>query len=983
MKTVRIFFMMLALYMIPTLSFAQNELQDFIDQLGKVKTRATSTQTVMDLSKFSDESKILSQPLYVRNGTNVKIINGTLSAASSYDGTMIRVEGNSKLELGDECVIDRSIYVHSGKPVVEVDGGEIIVNGGYVSTKKTPILAFSKTIRKSMQALPQVDSCIVINKSSDIFKMEKGFIGGPCACRGTFSMSDGEINGVLAYYNNAALSVKKGTVNINCRHSSADLYMEGIADVSFQGSGMVYIGSKLENDLSITKGAVTYGETCVAKGSGYQMTQSDVEHILLWVSQIYHPETGKSTIISDGHMPCPVSLSGNNVIAGTKATDVAEDEDDLQKRINASPDKTSYKDKPDTIKINPNGITITKLIRVPEKKKIVLTGGKFIIKDFGAHNVFEVIGQLEYTKTEIDLSAFNRQTSISWLFYVSGNLTIGEEMKFSGITSDNTLGFSLGKGYITYKAGTFNPGKVRSGDKLINGKPVLNMQGGCLGSLTEGCDLDLAALFMNGGQLDCHTITSIGGDNGLYGGLLRGCGETIFSYDGPCNVRDIEIIATNPNATYIESLPDNYGFGSTLFEKDGTYKFSGGSRIVGNVSIGGKWVEGSPIVYLNFGNKITMGDILPTKLQIDGNWGDFDFTNDVEVLNTSKKPTTEASGIKLAAAYQKVVSFLNLPRSVKPIYKTDGCIYLHKEPDLLDCLQCWLDGLGGDGGTEDNPIPLPTPNEPGSAITLDDCEESEPANPLQMFLDGALTDGNNLAWNFDCGYFTIPEESSIKIDNVDFYSRCTCSHFRGRGKIIVGPNVRTYGTTRVFHIYRGGHIYWRSKHDASGSTEVIYNEGGNVTIDWGTFSGGITNGGNIYFGGDSFSGHIYHIKGGCIYLTSLIKNITRTININIHITAEDIEIGKPIISGFGGFTLTDDIVKTIMKYITIYLPSGYEWYFKNGCIYIRSCTDAIDAVNTDVEAASKYYDLSGKEDAASGNGVRIIRSKDAVKKVIK
>lgn len=982
--------MMLALYMIPTLSFAQNELQDFIDQLGKVKTRATSTQTVMDLSKFSDESKILSQPLYVRNGTNVKIINGTLSAASSYDGTMIRVEGNSKLELGDECVIARNIYLHSGKPVIEVDGGEIIVNGGqmtrYLKPIVIPVIKYSKTIKKMMIAAdPAVDSCIVINKSTDVFKMEKGSINGPCACRGTFSMSDGDLD-ILYYYNKTALSVKKGSARINCKFSDADVYMEGAANITYVGGGMVYIGSKLENSLLIYKDNVSYGETCVAKGSGYQLTQSDAEMINLETREIFYPSTGMTQMTSDGYISCPISLSGNNVVAGSKASDVAEDEDDLQKRINDSPDKT-YKDDPDTIKINPNGITITKLIRIPANKKIVLTGGKFIIKDFGAHTAFEVYGQLGYTKTEIDVSYFNdfnRPISISWLFYLSGSLTIGEEVNFSGITSDNTLGFSYGKGHITYKSGTFNPGKVRSGNKLIYGKPVLNMQGGCLGSLSEGCDLDLAALFMNGGQLDCHTITSIGGDNGLYGGTLRGCGETIFSFDGPCNVRDIEIIATNPNATYIESLPDNYGYGSTFFAQDGTYKFSGGSRVVGNVSIYGKWEEDSPIVYLNPGNKITMGDISPKKLQIDGNWDDFDFTNDVEVLITSYKPTTEVSGIKLAVYYTKVVSFLNLPKNVRPIYKNDGSIYLHKEPDLMDCLQCWLDGLGGDGngGTEEDPITIPTPDAPGSSVTLDDCEESEPANPLQLFLDGALTDGNNLKWNFDCGYFSIPEKSSIKIDNVDFHSTCTCSHFRGRGKILVGRNVRVYGNTRVFHIYRGGHIYWNSEHDASGSTEVIYNEGGNVTINWGTFSGGITNGGNIYFGGDSFSGHIYNIKGGTIYLTSLIRNITRTVNINIHITAENIEADKPIISGYNGFTLTEDLIETIMKYITFDLPAGYEWYFMNGCIYIRSCTDAIYGVNADAETDIKYYDISGKENA-TGNGVRIIRSKDDAKKVLK
>lgn len=77
---------------------AQNDpLQELIDNLATATTRASGTPTDIDLSAYSEPR---TTTLYVRNGVNVRFINGTLKRAATLKGPLVEVTGGSRLQLG-------------------------------------------------------------------------------------------------------------------------------------------------------------------------------------------------------------------------------------------------------------------------------------------------------------------------------------------------------------------------------------------------------------------------------------------------------------------------------------------------------------------------------------------------------------------------------------------------------------------------------------------------------------------------------------------------------------------------------------------------------------------------------------------------------------------------------------------------------------------------------------------------------------------
>ena len=95
----------------PTSAFGQSKLQQYLDGLAdsqSTRTRASSTPTDIDLSEFDSD---ITETVYVRNGINVRFVNGTITRNESLNGPLVKVQDNSKLTVGKGAVLTGKISI--------------------------------------------------------------------------------------------------------------------------------------------------------------------------------------------------------------------------------------------------------------------------------------------------------------------------------------------------------------------------------------------------------------------------------------------------------------------------------------------------------------------------------------------------------------------------------------------------------------------------------------------------------------------------------------------------------------------------------------------------------------------------------------------------------------------------------------------------------------------------------------------------------
>lgn len=107
-----------------------DDLQKVIDRLASAPvTRASSTVTDIDLSAYSTPR---TTTLYIRNGVNVRFVNGTLTRSTSFtDGPLITIQTDSQLELSATSALSGN-NVYTSHSVVNVENGILTIKGGKI-----------------------------------------------------------------------------------------------------------------------------------------------------------------------------------------------------------------------------------------------------------------------------------------------------------------------------------------------------------------------------------------------------------------------------------------------------------------------------------------------------------------------------------------------------------------------------------------------------------------------------------------------------------------------------------------------------------------------------------------------------------------------------------------------------------------------------------------------------------------------------------
>ena len=135
-----------------------DDLQRLIDRLASAPvTRAASTVTDIDLSAYSTPR---TATLYIRNGVNVRFINGTLTRAKSLtDAPLVQIAGSSILHVAENAIISGGNF-YSITPIVDVADGELDVEGGIITGNTQPfpisVMGFSVML-KDNQSVVRVD----------------------------------------------------------------------------------------------------------------------------------------------------------------------------------------------------------------------------------------------------------------------------------------------------------------------------------------------------------------------------------------------------------------------------------------------------------------------------------------------------------------------------------------------------------------------------------------------------------------------------------------------------------------------------------------------------------------------------------------------------------------------------------------------------------------------------------------------------------
>ncbi len=186
-----------------------DELQKLIDSLAdSPATRASGTVTDIDLSAYSAPR---TATLYIRNGVNVRFINGTLTRATSLtDAPLVQITGDSKLTLAKTAEISGNNFT-SSYPIVEVRDGEIDVEGGKIAGNSTWEGKTKHTY-----------SSVRLTDENARFYLTAGEVEYLIAPKGEIFASGGVL-GIVAVYNYIKIL---GDVKAYCSFSRKEAYLD-------------------------------------------------------------------------------------------------------------------------------------------------------------------------------------------------------------------------------------------------------------------------------------------------------------------------------------------------------------------------------------------------------------------------------------------------------------------------------------------------------------------------------------------------------------------------------------------------------------------------------------------------------------------------------------------------------------------------------------------------------------------------------------
>lgn len=995
-----------------------DDLQEYINNSATMQTRASDVIEV-DLSNFSATTR--DKVLEISTGKKYRFTNGTLTAADSYTGALLSVTNNSTVDWSTNAVMNprtASDSDGSKSSLVELDNAIFYLTGGiincYWTSDKTARFkaAVLKTINKSTNNIylnyGRIDGAIAINSSTDCVYENGGY--------------------VYAIYNESSSLGAK----IVCAVSNIE-YIEN--NIGGEQRNHVSICSSIKKTIVFQDGFFRNNtDVVLAEGTQkYQLTNADVQKIKYG-----------TYISSTGYYDYDYEIYLENNQAKFRKKGCVLTSDELQERLNAIAAKgTSSYHTPDTIKIDPNGITIDKYITVPTKCHAVLTGGTIkLANKINSHYVFGIQNNawLCLQNIKIDCNNAISESSSGYRGYFmlfsdsygnSSDLYIKDGVEFLNVNKDNRIELAYLSGEGSYF--TFCKNSYSSKGTIVTGKGNFSLEDATLRSETTAIE---------GNYVSLRGTSVVSGYN-----TVVKCWS--FSISKQSTVR---CLTKGGVFVSLDMADTSFGYGN--FEGDNC-------RIeVSNLLMVYRY---NPLnVYLKADakfNTISNESEQTDKLiyTIDGEWDKF----------TLEKPFMNYVELEDFHLYK----FINLPNDREIYYNEKAkTVSVRKRVYDEDDLQDFINGLtSGDKGTEDNPTSIDLPS--GGAVVGGNVDfgSGKDGDDLQAFIDGSKDDGSNKTIDLlASGSFTIKRYTTLTLRNLNF-TNTGSGYIYVEGTLIIDININITRIHRLIRVLPGGRVIWKGGSgtgtditkefiyvEKGGTLEyyggtisggefgfhgfgTIYIYDGNIggtkyggytyssgttTISGGTISGGYFNGGITFVTGGTFVGggsgignHVYYngkggtttITGGIFgssgsgniyndgnlnlggdgYIYDAIYNGTNgriyiigklNIIIRIHISITDIILDTPIILGGDGYVLTEEDI----KHIQIVLPNGYSWKYNptlRGIII--TTTTGIDAVNSDDTTSNSYYDVSGRKIEKLQKGLNIVKSSDGkVKKVM-
>ena len=993
-----------------------DDLQEFITKSASTLTRASDVIEV-DLSQFTATTR--TKTLEISTGKTYRFINGTLTADNSFSGRIISISNNSTVYWSSKAIMQPRLVLENEsndfyqKGVILVSGGVLYIDGGTINCypyKKTTTGRYWTTLIATGQASTR--NAIYVNS---------GKVDG--AIRGTLSTDEINFNGGYTAIMWFASGVSGTKVTIGGNATLQYYYRLS------KGKRVIpNITASLVNNIIFEDYDYDSNQNIIAEGtSKYQLTAADVAKMQY---QVY---LGNNKYDKDYE----IYLENNQAKVRKKGEGVIKTADDLQTRLNEIAAKgTATSSKPETIEIPASGITIDKLITVPEKCHALITGGPIGFSStysFG-HAVFLLIKSSSLTFENI---SFNCITTAGHAddYFVSagGNLTIGNNVVFKNQNPNSNVGLIniQNGGSLTYKSGNFFSAKTAvTGAVNSDYYGTVNMLGGNIESNSSAILAKVVAVKNGATVVGSNTVV--------------GC-QWLYTDDKST------IKCTDAKGTCV-SLGSQDAFS--------TGNFVGGKNQI-EVREALIMSRFAPLTVYLLADAILRTFVYKTAttntLTIDGDWSNF----------TLEK----AFMSNVAPSEYKYYQFINIPDDREIYYNEKAkTVSIRKKVYDEDDLQNWINGGGNDNekGTEEDPKNIDLPS--GGCVINDPVSmgSGSPDDDLQWFINGAKGDGTNKDFVLKgSGSFTIKKYTTLTLTNLNL-SNTGSGYIYVEGTLVIDVNINIVRLIRLVRVLPGGRVIWKggnglgtditqeffyiedggvfeySEGTISGGEYGFHNDGilyiyggnisgtnyggytysfGTTTIFGGTVSGGyynggktiisggtfigggsgigdyvywngkggtttitggtfgtsgngtIYNGGTLYLGGDGYAyDYIYNGASGRIYIIGKLNIIIR-----IHINITDIVLDTPIILGGSDYVLTAEDIKKIQ----IILPDGYTWRYdaSRGGIIITSTTGIKD-VTVDADNKVLYFDASGRKLEKLQKGLNIVKTSDGKTKKV-
>ena len=817
------FLLLLLAFAAPINLCGQSKLQQYLDKLAinqSTGTKASSTPTDIDLSEFDSD---ITETVYVRNGINVRFVNGTITRNESLNGPLVKVQDNSELTIGKDAVLTG---MFKGNDLVLVDGGSLFCEAGrieYLNTSANRNLSETPSVFAIQdycdKPIMRFKGCVVLTNTDDLFEMTGGYVNYISGGKGIVKILGGGIEyvegenmvisgGIVSYVQNKGYTSLEGgeinkvrgtNVSLSGKFLIKDyLYLEGDDDIAYitgSFSGNVVIHTRKKE-----------GETLV-QGKDYNITEEDLERIkaVRWVVNC--------------HKELKLKLVDNEVVIANEKE--IKDAQTLQEALDAVAAKNLNPWERETIEIPAEGIEIDETIYFRKNCRVILKGGpikissNFKIPPTVAYPYYafltEAKSAVEFQDITLDFN--NNNIFKRCLFEINGMFSVKNNVEFKNIDKNIDLlygVFYMKDGcyfsYDNYKSeinvnptvfygegvqeAYFNGFAASYNKPVVNSQSIFNVTGGKIQSNYAPYSIKCSYLHIGGDAYLTSVSETVAEAEYIYidGGYVSGkCLEAKT------------MTITSDKYTHHFYL-DKIAIKDVL-------------SIYGNINIE------CPVSFENVDSRITINQAITctSKIKfISPCWKDL--LNKPLISGTTKYPLPDniLNDFDFSESGYKAV-----------LDKEKNCVILKKK-SLQDALD---DAKGNGGGTSDNPIEFDLPDE--------EEVESDIHFPggLQGFLDGLADtendDNNPKQLKLGGGCVFVDKNCALTIRNYILDGCSSGKRIYVDGTLTIDVNVYIrYFSDYFIHVRQGGCVIWRG-----GRTEVvnkvIYNEGGTIIIESG------------------------------------------------------------------------------------------------------------------------------------------------------